>query len=124
MALVIGIGRRRSRSMAIRSGPHNLSPTLRNTFPTTSDGICIELRISHQTPNRGDPRLARVREQIYKFLVQLPASESIALYVRKGDGFRVLTEGTAISILFSTRVDVLLRLLLQSTLNKPLIALT
>jgi VWFA-related protein len=45
--------------------------------------------------NLGDARLTRVREQISKFLDQLPASESIALYVRKGDGFRVLAEGTA-----------------------------
>lgn len=43
----------------------------------------------------GVAHFTRVREQILKFLDRLPASAQVGLYVRDGDGFRVLAEGTA-----------------------------
>lgn len=43
----------------------------------------------------GIAHFTRVREQIIKFLDRLPASRSVGIYVRTGDGFRVLAEGTA-----------------------------
>ena len=43
----------------------------------------------------GIAHFTRVREQILKFLDRLPASTSVGIYVRTGDGFRVLGEGTA-----------------------------
>ncbi len=43
----------------------------------------------------GIAHFTRVREEILKFLERLPASESVGLYVRNRDGFRVLAEATA-----------------------------
>jgi VWFA-related protein len=43
----------------------------------------------------GVAHFTRVRAHILKFLDRLPASAQVGLYVRDGDGFRVLAEGTA-----------------------------